>query len=102
MHAHTNTTQTGIIIMVMMMIIIMIMIIITIIIALKGAIRDFLQTPHCSTNCLQHVRSSGLGAIVCKSHATHQALITCNMLCAMRNERTVQLLRLTECKSHLF
>ena len=32
-------------------------------------------------NCLQHVRSSGLGAIVCKSHATHRVLIMCNMLC---------------------
>ena len=28
---------------------------------------------------LQHVRSSGPGAIVCKSRATHRALITCNM-----------------------
>ena len=30
-----------------------------------------------ATNCLQHARSSGPGAIVCKSRATHQALITC-------------------------
>ena len=41
----------------------------------------FLQSPHCVTNCLQHVRSSGPGAIVCKSCATHRALITCNMPC---------------------
>ena len=45
------------------------------IVALKGAI----QSPHCAANCLQHVRSSGLGATVCKSRATHRALITCNM-----------------------
>ena len=50
---------------------------ITIIIALKGAIRDFLQSPHSAANCLQHVRSSGPGAIVCKSRTTHRTLITC-------------------------
>ena len=52
-------------------------IIIIIIIAFKGAIRDFLQSPHSAANCLQHVRSSGPGATVCKSRATHVALITC-------------------------
>ena len=52
-------------------------IIIIIIIAFKGAIRDFLQSPHSAVNCLQHVRSSGTGAIVCKSRATHLALFTC-------------------------
>ena len=51
-------------------------IIIVIIIAFKGAIRDFLQSPHSAANCIQHVRSSGPGAIVCKSRATHRALIT--------------------------
>ena len=30
----------------------------------------FLQSPHCSANCLQHVHSNGPGAIVCKSRAT--------------------------------
>ena len=40
------------------------------------------QSPHCAANCLQHVRSSGQGAVVCKSRATHRALITCNMPCA--------------------
>ena len=50
---------------------------IIIIIAFKGAIRDFLQSPHSATNCLHHVCSSGLGAIVCKSRATHRVLITC-------------------------
>ena len=35
-----------------------------IIIALKGAIQDFLQSPHCAGNCFQRVRSSGLGAII--------------------------------------
>ena len=52
-------------------------IIIIIIIAFKGAIPDVLQFPHSATNCLQHVRSSGLDAIVCQSCATHRALITC-------------------------
>ena len=63
-------------IMMMMIIIIMIIMIIIIkmiiiIITLKGAIRDFLQSPHCAANCLQHIRSSSLGAIVCKSNATY-------------------------------
>ena len=51
--------------------------IIIIIIAFQGAIRDFLQSSHSSADCLLHVRSSGLGAIMCKSRATHRALITC-------------------------
>ena len=74
------------------------------IITLKGAIRVgfFLQSPHCAANCLQHVRSSGSGAIVCKSRATHPALITCNMQCATWYEGTAQLLSLTELKSHIF
>ena len=54
-----------------------IIIIIMIIIAFKGAIRDFLQSPHSAANCLQHVCSIGLGATMCKSRATHRALITC-------------------------
>ena len=54
-----------------------IIITIIIIIAFKGAIRDFLQSPHSAANCLQHARASGPGAIVCKSRATHRALITC-------------------------
>ena len=62
-------------------------------IALKGAVPDLLQSPHCAANCLQHVRSSGQGAMVCKSHA---ALITCNM-CATRYEGTGQLL----CLNHI-
>ena len=41
----------------------------------------FLQSPHFAENRLQHVRSSGPGAIVCKSHVTHRALIMCNMSC---------------------
>ena len=31
----------------------------------------FLQSPHCATNCLQHIHSSGQGAVVCKSYANH-------------------------------
>ena len=41
------------------------------IIALKGANRDILQSPHCAVS---------LGAILCKSRAAHRVLITCNML----------------------
>ena len=79
-----------------------VIIIIIIIIKLKGAIQDCLQFPHCATNCLQHTHSKGQGAIMYKSHATHTALITCNMLCVTWYEGTVQLLRLEEFKLHLF
>ena len=58
---------------------IIIIIIIIIIIAFEGAIEDFLQSPHCVANRLQHVHSRGPGAIVCKSCAKHPALIMCNM-----------------------
>ena len=44
---------------------------IIIIIALKDAVRDCLQSPHCTTNCHQHVHSSGPGAIVYKLFAAH-------------------------------
>ena len=70
-----------IIIVIMMMMMMMMIIIIIIIIAFTGAVPDVLQSPHCAANCLQHVRSSGPGAILCKSRATHRALITCNMSC---------------------
>ena len=76
--------------------------IIMIIIAFKGAIRDSLQSPHCTANCPQHVSSSGPGAIVYKSRAAHRALITCKMSCATWYEGTAQLSSLTELKSHLF
>ena len=62
----------------------------------------FLQSPHWATNCLQHVRSCGSDVIVCKSCATHQALITCNLQCVTWYNGTAQLLSLTELKSHLF
>ena len=55
-----------------------------IMIPLKGAIQDFCP-----------------GAIVCKSHATYQALVMCNMLSAMWYDGPAQLLSLTELKSHL-
>ena len=65
------------------LIIIIAIIIIIIVIAFKGAIRDFLQSPHSAANCLQHVPSSGPGATICKSRATHWALITrkCHVTC---------------------
>ena len=55
-------------------------------------------------DCLQHVRSSGPSVIVCKSCATHWALITCNMSCYVPRGKKGQLsfLSLTEFKWHLF
>ena len=58
--------------------ILLLLLLLIIIIAFKGAIRDLLQSPHSAANCLQHVRSSGPGATVCKSRATHRAFVTCN------------------------
>ena len=52
-------------------------------------------------NCLQHIRTSGQGTIMCTSLSTHWALIMCNKSCATCYERTAQLLYLTEFKSHL-
>ena len=49
-------------------------------IALKGAIRDLLQHPHCAVNCLQHVRSSGPGAIVCRSRAYQVQPAVCHLV----------------------
>ena len=52
---------------------------------------------------LRRERSSCPGAIVCKSRATHRALITCkHVLRATYCEGTAQLLNLTALKSHLF
>ena len=70
---HITLRQTNLVLTVTMIIII--------IIAFQGTIQDFWQSLHCSANCLQHIHSSGPGAIVCKSCATHWVLITCNMSC---------------------
>ena len=43
---------------------------IIIIITLKSAIQDFLQSPQCAANFLQHVRSSGQGTS-CANHVQH-------------------------------
>ena len=61
----------------------------------RRSARLFLQSPHCTANCLQHVHSSCHRAIVCKSLATHRALITCNMSSATWYQETAQLLGLT-------
>ena len=63
----------------LLLLLIIIIIIITIIIAFKGVIQDLLQFPLCASNCLQHIRSNGPGAFMCKARATHRALITCSM-----------------------
>ena len=52
---------------------------IIIIIALKGAIQEFVQSPQCAATRLQHICSSVPDAIMCKSRAAHRALIMCNM-----------------------
>ena len=77
--------------------------IIIIIIAFKGANRDFLQPPHSAANCLQLVRSSNPGAIVCKSRATHRALITCkcHVTCHLVR-RDSSAIKFDQLKSHLF
>ena len=72
--------------------------IIMIMMALKGASWDFLQSPLCAANCFQHICQSGQDAIMCKSRATHQAPITCNMSCATWYEGTAQPLSLREFK----
>ena len=84
----------------------------------------FLQSPPCTTNCLTYAQVARV-QIMRKSRAAHQALIMCNMLCAVWYEGTAQLkkkpkthtkkrsnkcdfnsvklnLSLTELKSHLF
>ena len=61
-----------------------------------------LHSPHCAVNYLQHIRSSGQGAIVCKSRATYPALIMSNMPCATWYEGVTQLLNLAKFKTHLF
>ena len=77
------------------------LIIIIIIIAFKGAIRDFLQSPHSAANCLQpqvaRVQS-------CANHVQHIERLSYAsvMLRATWYEGTAQLLSLTEFKSHLF
>ena len=48
--------------------------------AFKGANRDFLQSPHCAPNRLQH--GCNLVQITCNT----SALITCNMCYAARRD----------------
>ena len=53
------------------------------IITLKDANRDFLQSPHCATNRLLHVRSSDPGATADKSRASsafHMQHIVCHVV----------------------
>ena len=64
-----------------------------IITAFKGAIRDFLQSPHCAANCLQHVLIT-----FNTSSAYHVQHV---VLRATWYEGIAQLLNLTEFKSHL-
>ena len=57
------------------------LLIIIIIIAFKGAIRDFLQSPHSATNCLQHVRSKWPGRnhvqITCNTSSAYHVQVSC-------------------------
>ena len=73
------------------------------IIALKGAIQAFLQSPHCAMNNFQHLRSSGLSAMVqitCNTPSAYQVQHV--VLHATWYEGTAQILSLTEFKLHLF
>ena len=52
-------------------------------IAFQGAIQDFLQSPHCAVNRLQHVCSSGR-AQLCANHVQHIECLsraTCRVTC---------------------
>ena len=86
-HMERRSRNTLIIIIItittLLLLVIIKIIMIIIKIALKGATRDFLQSPHCIASCLQHVCISGKDATVCKSLATLQALMMCNM-CASK------------------
>ena len=59
-------------------------------------------SPHWVMNCFQHACSSGLGTIMCKSHAMHRTLLMCGMLFATWCKGTTQLLSLTGFQLHLF
>ena len=78
--------MTMMIMMIIVMLVLMVMVIMMMMmmkmVTLKGVIQDFLPSPHCAANCLEPVRSSGQGAIICKSYVTYRALTTCNMVCA--------------------
>ena len=56
----------------------------------------------CTVNCFQYLCSSGQGAIMCKSCATHWAFIVCNILCTTWYKGTAEPVGLTEMKLHLF
>ena len=69
-------------------IIIMIMILrIRIVVSFKGAIQDFLQSPH----CLRTVSNTYAQVAQVQSCATHRVLITCNMLCYVPHDTKGQL-----------
>ena len=76
-------------------------IIIIIIIIFKGAIGDVYNLLTAPQTVLQQVRSSGPGAIMWESRATHRVFITCNLPCASWYEVTAQLFSLIEFK-HIY
>ena len=69
---------------------------------MKGVIQDFLQSSHCTMDCLQYICSSGHCVIVCKSCSVHWVLFMCSMRHATWYEGAAQLLSLTDMKSHVF
>ena len=50
---------------------------------LTGAIRYFLQSPHYTTNCFQHVHSGDQGPVMCISRETHQGAYQMQHVCHM-------------------
>ena len=78
--------------------------IIIIIIAFKGTIRHFLQSPHSAANCLQHERSSGPGRnrvqITCNTSSAYHVQVSCYGPLGTKGQ--LSYLSLPELKSHLF
>ena len=60
--------------------------------------KNYLQTPHRAMNYLQHACIQDQDIVKYKSYSTHQARITCCLLCAILYEQTAQLLLFTELK----
>ena len=72
-----------------------------IIISLKGAIPDFVQSLHCASECLQHVHSSGQGAVERESRAnTSDAYHVQRDVCHVVQMDSSVILSLAELKSH--
>ena len=68
--------------------------------ALKGAIRDFLQSPHCAA--VSNTYAQVARAQSCANHGNTSSALHVQPAVYHWYEGTAQLLSLTELKSHLF